>query len=114
MFAAGETVIRQRATLVVDPYSGETEGLSWDSPDELSISGCGYNPGGSTEPTDDARNAVITTPEVYAPTGSDVLAGDRLVVRGQTFDVEGDPADWRSPFTGWQAGLVIRLKKVAG
>jgi hypothetical protein len=39
-----------------------------------------------------ARNAVITKPEVYAPDGADVLAGDRLVVRGVTYEVAGRPA----------------------
>jgi hypothetical protein len=114
MFPFGETVVRQRATSVTDPYSGEATGASWDAPSTLTIPGCGFNPGQSSEPVQDARNAVITRPEVYAPSGADILAGDRLVVRGETFDVDGDPADWRSPFTGWRPGLVVPLKRVEG
>lgn len=114
MFPHGETVTRLRGTAITDPYSGEATGISWSTPNTLAIEGCGFNPGQSSEPVQDARNAVITQPEVYAPTGSDVLAGDRLVVRGKTYEVKGDPADWRSPFTGWEPGMVIALERVEG
>lgn len=114
LFAYGETVTRQRATPATDPYSGEATGRDWTSPDELDIDGCGFNPGTSSEPVQDARNAVITRPEVYAPSDADVLAGDRLVVRGLTYEVDGNPGDYRSPFTGWRPGLVIALKGVEG
>lgn len=114
MFTHGETITRLRATAEVDPYSDEPADTDWDSPDQLPIPGCGFNPGRSSEPLQDARNAVVTQPEVYAPTGSDVLAGDRLVVRGVTYDVDGDPASWVSPFTGWAPGVVIPLKVVSG
>lgn len=114
MFAFGETVTRLRGAPATDPYSGQATGIDWDTADELDIDGCGFNPGQSSEPLQEARNAVLTQPEVYAPVGSDVLAGDRVVVRGKTYDVDGDPADWRSPFTGWQPGMVIALKRVEG
>lgn len=113
-FPHGETVTRQRGVATVDPYSGEATGVDWTTPDELEIPGCAFNPGRSTEPVQDARTAVITEPEVYAPFGSDVRAGDRLVVRGVTFDVQGNPGDWRSPFTGWEAGMAIPLKRTEG
>lgn len=113
-FPHGETVTRLRGTSVADPYNPDNTEISWDDPDELEIPGCGFNPGQSSEPVQDARNAVITQPEVYAPAGSDVLAGDRLVVRGDTYDVEGNPADWKSPFSGWRAGMVVALKRTDG
>lgn len=114
MFAHGETVTRLRGTPVLDRYSGEQTGISWKAPDALDIPGCGFNPGGSSEPTQDGRNAVITRPEVYAPADADVTAADRLVVRGDTYQVDGKPAEWRSPLTGWAPGLVIALKEVQG
>lgn len=114
MFAHGETVTRLRGTAVTDPYSGEPTGTDWTAPASLAIPGCAFNPGQSAEPLQVARNAVTSQPEVYAPTGSDVLPGDRLVVRGKTYDVDGQPADWRSPFTGWEPGLVIALKLTEG
>lgn len=112
MFAHGETVTRLRGAKITDRYGNET--TSWASPTSLTIPGCGFNPGGSIEPTQDGRNAVITRPEVYAPADADVDAGDRIVVRGDTYEVDGKPAEWRSPFTGWAPGMVIALKEVEG
>jgi hypothetical protein len=114
MFPHGEAVTRQRATPVVDPYSGEATGKSWTTPDLLAIEGCGFNPGASNEPNQDARTAIVSQPTVYAPAGADILAGDRLVVRGVTYEVDGHPADWRSPLTGWTPGLTVTLKSVEG
>lgn len=113
-FAFGETVVRLRAVVVLDPYSGEPVALDWTDPDQLDINGCAFAPGGSEEPLEQGRNAVVTSPTVYAPTGADVEARDRLVIRGRTWDVDGDPADWRHPMTGWMPGVVIPLKEVAG
>lgn len=113
-FPYGETVTRLRRPTITDSYSDEDEVGDWDDAYELDIDGCAFNPGTSSEPLEVARTAVITRPEVYAPAGADVLAGDRLVVRDVTYDVVGNPADYRSPFTGWQPGLVISLEAVDG
>lgn len=114
MFPHGETVTRLRATLIEDPYSDEETEPAWEFPSELAITGCGFNPGDSSEPVQTARGAVITKPEVYAPADADVLAGDRLVIRGDTYDVSGRPQRWISPFTGWAPGIVISLDLVEG
>lgn len=114
MFPHGETVTRLRAIPTFDRFSGEGIGEDWSTPDELAITGCGFDPGSSNEPLEQARDAVITRPTVYAPAGSDVRAADRLVVRGRTWLVDGDPADYVNPFTGWAAGLVVNLKAVSG
>lgn len=113
MFAHGETVTRQRAQTHTDRYGATVRDWSLP-PTEATLTDCAFNPGQSSEPVQDARNSVITQPEVYAPSGSDILPGDRLVVRGKTYDVDGQPADWRSPFTGWTPGLVVALKIVEG
>lgn len=113
-FPYGETVTRLRATPKVDPYSGEETGKSWTTPDRLDIPGAAIAPGDSSEPTLDARNQITTTPIVYTDLGVDVLPGDRLVVRGRTFEVDGYPAEYAHPFTGWQAGAAITLKEVSG
>ena len=118
MFAHGETVTRLRRLTATDPYSGESAPIPWDkaghTPASASIDGCGFDPGGSVEPVEVGRVSVVTKPTVYAPYGSDILVGDRLVVRNVTYDVDGTPASWRSPFTGWEPGLVVELKAVSG
>lgn len=113
-FPAGETVTRLRATLATDPYSTEATAEDWTTPDSLDIDGCGFNPGPSSEPAQTARTSVVTKPEVYAPVDADVKSGDRLVVRGDTYEVSGRPQRWISPFTGWAPGLVIALDLVEG
>jgi hypothetical protein len=35
-------------------------------------------------------------------------------VRGQVYLVDGDPAVWRNPYTGWQPGAVVTLGRVDG
>lgn len=114
LFPHGETVTRQRAAEEIDPYSLEYAEQDWEATYDLDIPGCAFNPGGSSEPLEVGRESVITRPEVYAPAGSDILAGDKLVVRGEVYEVEGQPASWVSPFTGWAPGLVVRLVKVDG
>lgn len=113
-FPYGETVTRQRATVSTDPYSGEATGRDWTSPDELDIEGCAIADAGSLEPLQNARNSVVSDFDVLAPFGSDVLAGDRLVVRGLICESVGRPFDWRSPLSGWEAGMVIHAKIVEG
>lgn len=114
MFPFGETVTRLRASSAADRFSGESTAEDWSSPDELAILGCGFDPGDSTEPLEAGRDAVLAKPTVYAPSGADVTALDRLIVRGRTWQVDGDPADYRNPLTGWEPGLVIKLKAVSG
>lgn len=114
MFAHGETGVRLRPFATLDPYSEEEIVEDWEAAYELSIPGLAFNPGSSNEPTEVGRNSVVTQPEVYAHVGDDILAGDRLRIRGLVFQVDGDPQEWRSPFTGWEAGLVVKLKRVEG
>lgn len=113
-FPHGETVTRLRGSSVVSPYSGQATKIDWSNPNELVIEGCGFNPGGSVEPTEAGRNAVISQPEVYLPSDADVTAKDRLEVRGITYEVDGAPTAWVSPFTGWAPGTVAKLKVVEG
>lgn len=113
-FPYGETVTRLRPGLEPDPYSGEDVASDTETPYSLDIPGCAFDPGGSSEPTEVGRSAIITRPAVYAPAGADIEAGDSLVVRGVTYMVEGNPAEYVSPFTGWAPGLVVTLVGVEG
>lgn len=104
-----ETVTRQRATAVEDPYSGEETSLSWDDPDELEITTLApAEPRPSGEPVQDARNAVTSGWTLYLPASADVTSADRMVVRGETYNVLGEPASWLG------AGLVVQVDRTEG
>jgi len=109
MLGPRETVTRLRGVPVLDPYSGDVTGLEWpDTPiDPLPIEGCLVADGGSLEPLRDARNSVESDFDVIAPTGSDVTAFDRLVIRGLTCQVVGRPFDWAK-------GMTIQAKITEG
>lgn len=113
-FLHGETVVRQRGVPFLDPYSNEQTGIDWSDPATATFEHCAVWQDSSVEPTQDARTAVITITSVAFTAGADVLAGDRLLIRGGTYEVQGDPFDWRSPFSGWEPGLVARAQRVEG
>lgn len=110
----GERVTRLRPARTIDPYSQELTGFDWDAADELDIEGVAIEPRPSSEPVQDARNAVTSGFTLYAPPDADVLPGDRVLVRDVTYDVEGEPAHWRNPFNGSTPGVVIQTKAVNG
>ncbi|HET6869849.1 MAG TPA: hypothetical protein VFH80_28305 [Solirubrobacteraceae bacterium] len=110
----GETVTRLRATAGVDPYSGATLGHDWTSPASLDIKGCAVWPLSSVDVAALDRDETATDLQVAFPAHSDVLAGDRVVIRGLTYVVVGDPFDFQSPFTDWHPGLVATARKVTG
>lgn len=112
-FPHGETVTVLTAGTVSDPYSGE-DVANWDTPTEVDVPGVAVEPRPSQEPTQDARNAVTSGFTLYMPVTADVTAASRVTVRGDTYDVLGEPAAWRSPFTGWEPGLVVQVGRTEG
>jgi hypothetical protein len=113
-FPFGETITILRAPYALDEYSGEVTGLNWMLATRITITGCGIAPASSSEPLRDSRSEVDSAVDVYVPVGSNIRAQDRLIIRGETWSVEGDPAVWSHPMTGWSPGIVVRAKKVDG
>ena len=73
-----------------------------------------FAPEGSTELIQ-GQETVIVNPTFYLMVGAPVPAPtDRLMVRGQTFEIDGAPRVYHNPFTGEEPGAVLRLERVTG
>lgn len=114
MFAHGETVAILTAGTIHDPYSDE-DVPSWDvDPTEITVTGVGVEPRPSTEQLEAGRNAVVDGFTLYMPAGTAIGAHNRVIVRGGTYDVLGDAAEWVNPFTGWAPGVVVQCSRTEG
>lgn len=61
-----------------------------------------------------SRSGVVIGLDLYLPFGSDVVYSDRVEVDGVVYEVEGEPGSWRQPWTRWEAGMVVALKRGEG
>lgn len=93
-----------------DAYGNPTDAWGTEQP----IPGCAFDPGGSQEPFQAGRDAVVSSPRVFLPSGTVVTAQDRFTINGLTFTVQGDPAAWRNPFTGTDFPVEVVLERVSG
>lgn len=90
----------------VDSWAAESAGVA--------IPGCAFNPGTSVESAEGNRNSVTTTPELYCPRNAPITAKGRVLVRGELYEVDGNPGRYVNPFTGWAPPLVVKLRQVSG
>jgi hypothetical protein len=74
---------------------------------EVNVGGCLVAPGPSVE-VGNGANRVEVDLVIYGPVGMDIVATDRARVRGQLFEVFGQPQVWGS------AGVVVALKRTTG
>jgi hypothetical protein len=103
----------QSITLVGRSRSGE-DAYGNDTWTESTTTVVGvFAPGGSSELVQ-GQDTVISQPTVYLPAGTDVTAVDQIEVGGVRYLVDGTPNTWASPFTGWKAGVEVRLERVTG
>ena len=105
----GEVVTRLRAAESgPDRYGDPTYG----DPTETDLAGALFAPGGTQEPVEAGRTAVITNPTLYFPgVWPDIVPTDQVRVRGDVYEVIGDPANWQ---LDGQGGLAVELRKVDG
>ena len=111
MFPFGEPVVFEAAVSGTEDVHGNPVD-SWGQP--VTVDGCAFDPGGSTESIEPGRAPVVTSPRIYAPPGTVVGRRDRATVRGVTYLVDGDPALWRNPYTGSEPGIVVELERAHG
>lgn len=61
-----------------------------------------------------AQPQALFTGQAAVEVAAVISSTSALTIRGKSYEVDGDAADWRSPFTGWHAGLVVPLKRTTG
>lgn len=105
-----ESGVRQRATTSTDARNNTA--LSWSNPTTSTITGVRLQPLGADEIRAGFTGQIITH-RLLAPTGSDILAADRWVQGGVTFEVDGDGLNQSSP-SGVAAHMQIFLRQVKG
>lgn len=103
----GETVVRQRAAVTIDPYSNEQTALDWADVSELDVPRCAIDDSKTREVNTPDRGAVVTDFVIYPDDQYDVEARDRLVIRGLVCEIVGRPSTPRNPFTGDMPGMEI-------
>lgn len=77
-----------------DPFGDPLPGTAV----EFDVPGCLIAPGGSRE-TGFGENRVDADATIYGPAGMDVLATDRVRIRGRVYAVVGEPQNWGSDGT---------------
>lgn len=95
-------------------------------PTEHTIDDVIVAPSRSTENVD-SGNQVTTRWDLYLPAGADIQATDRVrraadPPPGETSDLKrrapwvvvGDPSPWRSPWSGWNPGVVVHIERHTG
>jgi len=111
MFPFGETVTVQALVVGAEDVHGNPAETFAPSVD---VDDCAFDPGGSVETLSPGREVVVSRPRVFLPAGTLITARSKVTVRGLEYRVDGDPADWKNPFTGWEPGIVAVLERAGG
>lgn len=74
-----------------------------------------FDPGGTRE-TNELGVTVTTQPKLFGPYDADVTSADEILIPGdpKAWEVAGDVARWKSPFTGREFGCVVELTRHRG
>lgn len=48
---------------------------------------------------------------LYLASGTDVQDGDRFIVRGKRYVIDGEAFDWRDGLGSWNPGVVVNLTR---
>lgn len=114
-FAFPEDLHRVRRKTIIHPVSGEVSLGTWATAAVTPLEGCAIGPRATDELVTSQRDQVDSQRSLYGPYGLDVVATDRIRdARGRDWDVDGEPMDYRNPFTGWEAGTEVPLTRTKG
>ena len=85
---------------------------SWAAPVPIGV--YAFNPGTTGEPFLPGHDRTITSPAIYAPTGTVFAPRDQVTVRGVLYDVDGVVLDYQNPYDASMDGVQVGLKAVDG
>lgn len=82
----------------------------------VDVDGCAVAPrtGSSGELEGRGRQGITEAMTLYLPAGTDLQADDQVEIDGQTYDVDGPPANWSNPYSGKRPGLEVVLRRTEG
>ena len=86
------------------------------TPTNVSWGPCAIAPRSSTEREDSRTPAVVTGLTIYGPAASFTANSQVVIPSGPyagTWDVEGIPGVWSSPFTGWAPGVEVAVTRAS-
>ena len=106
-FAHGVTVTVRSVTTTDDGLGNTTETVT-----EEQWGPCAVAPRYATESSDPRVPPVIVGKTVYGPTIA-LDSDDVLLIDGTAWQVDGLPGEWRNPFTDWDAGIEVPVKRAA-
>lgn len=93
-----------------DRYAAQRRG--WAAATSAVLTGVSVQPMAASETTVD-REYTATRMNLYAPPGADLLATDRVVWQGVTYEVDGPPATWFD-LNGVADHVAAVIKRLAG
>lgn len=85
-----------------------------DEPDRETLVDPIFAPASSTDINDRGRNGATVDASLFLPYGADLLNTDQVEIDSVLYDVVGEIAQWKNPFTGWNAGSEVALKRAHG
>ncbi|MGW2539320.1 hypothetical protein ACWC5I_00210 [Kitasatospora sp. NPDC001574] len=98
-----ESVEIRRAELVADAY---TKRRNWAEAVTVWSGLASIQPFRTTNPVEPERETTTETLTVFLPPAAVVDSADRIVLRGQAYEVQGEPAVW-------QAGALSHIRLTA-
>lgn len=110
--------------VIVRPMGRDRYGDPIDGEARFEVHGCAVAPrvGGPGTASADlearGREGVREGLTAYLPIGPDgppdVRHTDLVEFDGKLWEIDGEPSVWRSPFTGWPAGVEVALTRGEG
>lgn len=113
-FGHGVTVHGQRPRLIHDPMSQTMVEGDWTDPIEEPIEGVGIGPSSTSMLSTDGRTGALESVSLYCEVDVRVHRFPRFRQGATVYERDGLPAEFINPFTGWEAGTEIPLKRVVG